>query len=182
MTVLEATNLIRDGAGDAAGQTWADLGAGEGTFTRALAKLVGEEGSVIALDHDDVAIERLRRLSQSIHKPRIDVIAGDVTDLRNAALQDIHLDGALLANVLHFIRDPADVLVQVRERLRPHGRVVVVEYENRAASRWVPHPLPLDRLHEVAADAGYAGVVETGRRKSRYQGELYCALLTWRHR
>lgn len=174
MTVLEATNLIRAGVGNAAGQTWADLGAGEGTFTRALARLVGEQGSVIALDHDDVAIRELRRISRDIPTPRIEVVEGDV---RKLEVPGIQLDGALFANVLHFIEDPAAVLARVRTYLRPQARVLVVEYEQRARSRWVPYPLPLHRLAEIAREAGFAMPVETGRRKSRYQGELYCAAL-----
>ena len=175
VTLREATQLIRAGVGDAAGQTWADLGAGDGTFTRALATLVGNDGSIIALDHDDAAIRALRRISRDIPAPRIDVMEGDVTSLH---LPDIPLDGALLANILHFIENPAEVLAQVRTYLRPHGRVLVIEYERRARSPWVPYPLPLSRLEEVARDAGYTTPVEVGRRKSRYQGELYCALLS----
>lgn len=174
MTVLEATNLIRNGVGAAAGQTWADLGAGEGTFTRALANLVGEQGRVIALDRDDVAIRALRRISRDIPAPRIDVIAGDVTRLE---LPGVQLDGALLANVLHFMEDPAAVLARVRGQLRARGRVLVVEYERRARSPWVPFPVPLSLLETIAGRAGFATTVEVGRRTSRYQGELYCALL-----
>ena len=175
MTVLEATNLIRAGVGNAAGQTWADLGAGNGTFTRALAELVGEQGRVIAVDHDDVAIRALRRISRDISSPRIEVVEGDV---RKLELPGIELDGALFANVLHFIDEPAAVLARVRPHLRPQARVLVVEYEQRARSRWVPYPLPLQRLAEMAKKAGFAAPVEVGRRKSRYQGELYCALLS----
>ncbi len=179
MTVLEATNLIRDGTGNPTGQTWADLGAGEGTFTRALAKLVGEQGRVIAVDIDDVALIELRRISHDIPAPRVDVIAGDVRDLRKIGeLQGMQLDGALFANVLHFIKDPLAVLTQVRTFLRPEARVLVVEYEQRAASRWVPFPLPLHQLASIAGAAGFAAPVEVGRRKSRYQGELYCAAMT----
>jgi ubiquinone/menaquinone biosynthesis C-methylase UbiE len=174
MTVLEATNLIRAGVGNAAGQTWADLGAGDGTFTRALARLVGEQGRVIALDHDDVAIRELRRISRETPAPRLDVIQGDV---RKLELPGMQLDGALFANVLHFIEDPAAALARVRTYLRPQARVLVVEYEQRARSRWVPYPLPLHRLAEVASEAGFATPVEVGRRKSRYQGELFCAAL-----
>ena len=174
MTVLEATNLIRAGVGEAAGQTWADLGAGEGTFTRALATLIGAEGSVVAVDRDDVAVRTLRRISQDTPGARIEVIAGDVTRL---TLPDVELDGALLANVLHFVEDPTAVLGGVRTYLRAHGRVVVVEYDRRARSPWVPFPLPSSRLEMIATAAGFRAPVELGRRKSRYQGELYCALL-----
>jgi ubiquinone/menaquinone biosynthesis C-methylase UbiE len=54
MTVREAVTFLRQGAGEATSQTWADLGAG--TFTRALAQHVGEQGRIIAVDHDDAAI------------------------------------------------------------------------------------------------------------------------------
>jgi ubiquinone/menaquinone biosynthesis C-methylase UbiE len=174
LTVLEANNLIQNGAGNAAGETWADLGAGEGTFTLALAQLVGEQGRVIAVDHDVAAIRELRRISQEVPSPPIDVVAADVTRLK---LPDVQLDGALLANVLHFIEDPTTVLARVRQHLRPGGRVLVVEYDRRARSNWVPFPLPMSRLDMIASAAGLAMPVEVGRRKSRYQGELYCALL-----
>lgn len=177
MTVLEATNLIRAGVSNAAGQIWADLGAGDGIFTRALASLVGEQGRIIALDHDDAAIRQLRRISRDTPAPRIEVVVGDV---RKLELPDIQLDGALFANVLHFIEDPAAVLARARTHLRPQARVLVVEYEQRARSRWVPYPLPLNRLTEIASEAGFAAPLETGRRKSRYQGELYCAVLSTR--
>ncbi len=178
MTVLEATNLIRHGVGSATGQTWADFGAGKGTFTRALATLVGEQGSIIALDHNAAALRELRRIGHDIQAPRIDVIDGDVRDLHSsAALQSMQLDGALFANVLHFMENPSAVLTQVKTYLRPGARVLVVEYEQRAASRWVPFPLPMHQLAAVASAAGFAAPLEVGRRKSRYQGELYCAVL-----
>jgi ubiquinone/menaquinone biosynthesis C-methylase UbiE len=178
VTVLEATNLIRAGVGAAAGQTWADFGAGDGTFTRALASLIGEQGRIIAVDHDDVAIRKLRRVSHDVGAPRIDVINGDVSELHTIeALQDVQLDGALFANVLHFIPQPLVVLTHLRTYMRSGGKVVVVEYEQRAASRWVPYPLPIHQLEAIARRAGFAAPVEVGRRKSRYQGELYCAQL-----
>jgi ubiquinone/menaquinone biosynthesis C-methylase UbiE len=178
LTVLEATDLIRDGVGKADGQTWADFGAGEGTFTQALIALVGEQGRVIAVDRDDVALRELRRISRDTRAPRVDIIDGDVRRLHAMpGMPGIQLDGALFANVLHFIQNPLAVLTQVRTYVRPAGRVLIVEYEQRAASQWVPFPLPLQQLETIARAAGFAAVVETARRKSRYQGELYCALL-----
>jgi ubiquinone/menaquinone biosynthesis C-methylase UbiE len=136
MTVREATNLIRTAAANPTGQKWADLGAGAGIFTRALAELIGESGRIIAIDHDANSIRELEVISRDSRAPHIEVIRGDVMKLNTIdALHDIQLDGALLANVLHFVRDPADVLAQVRKYLRPNGCIVVIEYEQRAASR-----------------------------------------------
>ena len=41
------------------GGTWADLGAGRGTFTRALARLLGAEGRVVAVERDPAAVRAL---------------------------------------------------------------------------------------------------------------------------
>lgn len=50
MQSREAVELIEGGV--VGGGTWADLGAGSGTFTRALAELVGAAGTVYAVDRD----------------------------------------------------------------------------------------------------------------------------------
>ncbi|MGH7674960.1 MAG: hypothetical protein ACREMV_06785, partial [Gemmatimonadales bacterium] len=44
------------------------------------------------------------------------------------------LDGILLANALHFVRNPDVVLARLAARVRPDGRVVVVEYDGRPAN------------------------------------------------
>ncbi|HEY0672561.1 MAG TPA: methyltransferase domain-containing protein [Longimicrobiales bacterium] len=177
MTVAEALDLIGAGAGRAEGQLWADLGAGEGTFSRALAELVGARGRVIAVERDARAVRELRALRLSA---RIDVVAGDIRELNAiAALQDIQLDGALFANVLHFIEDPAGVLLQLRRYMKPGSAVLVVEYDRRGASRWVPYPLPVAQLQVLTRAVGLTAPVVVGRRKSRYQGELYCARMQW---
>ena len=54
--------LLQDGVlGD--GQTWADLGSGEGAFTLALADLLGPTGSIHTVDRDSRALQvQLRAL------------------------------------------------------------------------------------------------------------------------
>jgi hypothetical protein len=41
--------------------TWADIGAGDGTFTRALVKVLGREATIYAVDRDEGALASLRR-------------------------------------------------------------------------------------------------------------------------
>lgn len=178
MTRAEAIELIRSGVSERQAATWADFGAGGGTFTEAIAELLGEDGRVIAIDRDRNALRQLRRLATHAGGARIDIAKGDVQRLDAIPeLDGQHLDGALFGNVLHYIAQPDIVLARVRELLRPQGRIVVVEYDRRSASRWVPHPLPLRELAAAARKAGLKEPEEIGRRKSRYQGELYCAAL-----
>jgi hypothetical protein len=81
-----------------------------------------------------------------------------------------------MANALHFVRDQAAMLTLAASYLGPGGRLVVIEYDHRPASRWVPYPVPAARLAELAADAGLAPPRIVGRRPSAYGGEMYVAL------
>jgi predicted RNA methylase len=51
----DAVALIRDAIPQRGG-TWADLGAGEGTFTRALVELLGSDSRIYAVDRDASAV------------------------------------------------------------------------------------------------------------------------------
>ena len=64
MNVSDAIEMIRDAVGVSAG-VWADLGAGTGTFTRALTEVLGAGSTVYAVDGDARAVRALRELSSS---------------------------------------------------------------------------------------------------------------------
>jgi SAM-dependent methyltransferase len=88
------------------------------------------------------------------------------------------LDGVLLANALHFVRDPERVLARLVEQLRPGGRAIVVEYDRREASQWVPFPIPASRWPRLAESAGLAEPAITATRPSSYSGVLYTGVAT----
>jgi hypothetical protein len=53
--------------------------------------------------------------------------------------------------------------------------MVLVEYDRRTSSRWVPYPIPADRLPALAASAGPSRPVITATRPSTFGGNLYVA-------
>jgi SAM-dependent methyltransferase len=174
MTDAEALALLRAAVPAADGESWADLGAGKGTFTRALAALVGAEGRVYAVDSDRRALDALRRAGAPAGGAAVTVLHGDVT--RPLGLPP--LDGALMANVLHFVADAGEVVARVVSQLRPGGRLVLIEYEGRRPGPWVPYPVSVARFGELAADAGLTAPEVAARRPSAYGGELYVAVAT----
>jgi ubiquinone/menaquinone biosynthesis C-methylase UbiE len=156
-----------------AGGTWADLGCGDGTFTLALADLLGPDARIYALDRDPGALSRLRRRTRA--RTNVISVEGDFTDSLDLPGERGALDGILFANSLHYVPEPEDVLGRWATRLRSEGRAVFVEYDRRTANRWVPYPIPPRRLAEIAASTGLSEPVITATRPSSYSGTLYAA-------
>lgn len=156
--------------------TWADLGAGDGLFTRALARLLGPNSRIYALERDPGAVAALRRWAESEAVNVIPVEADFTLPFDLPGLARSGLDGMLFANALHFIPDAGPVLAGLAGWLRPGGRIVFVEYDRRPPSRWVPYPIPASRLPGLAAAAGLSRPTITARRPSAFGGRLYVAV------
>ena len=181
MKHADAIELIRDAVGGRGG-VWADFGAGTGTFTRALSALLGAGSTVFAVDDDARAVRALRELSTSTSGgARVIAVKADFAQplvMPGLVHGPAQLDGMLLANALHFVRDPERVLARLVEQLRPGGRAIVVEYDRREASRWVPFPIPASRWPRLAESAGLAEPAITATRPSSYSGALYTGVAT----
>lgn len=167
MTHQEALTLIEK-ATPRRGGIWADLGAGSGTFTLALGELVGPDGQVFAVDKSPEIF--------NINPPDIQKFAGvfpiqaDFTQ----ALELPKLDGILMANALHFVRDQAKLLRQLASNISPGGHLLLVEYDSDTANPWVPYPVSRRRFREIAEAAGLTTPEEIGRMRSRYHnGDIY---------
>ena len=172
MTHEEAVALLTP-ARITPGGHWADLGAGRGRFAWALAELLGPEGTVYALDKDARALEGLQ--DSAPLEPTAKVIPQRADFTEPLELSD--LDGILLANSLHFVRNPRRVLPQVISRVRAGGLLVVIEYERRSANPWVPFPVPFDRLEWLTEKSGLPAPERVATRPSRYHREMYVAVV-----
>jgi ubiquinone/menaquinone biosynthesis C-methylase UbiE len=146
------------------GGRWADLGAGEGAFTRALADVIGPEGHIVAIDRDANA---LRAVGGGI-----ETRVGDFTK----PLELDGLDGVVMANSLHFVRDKTKVLEAVRAMLRPGGRLIVVEYGTDRGNPWVPYPFTFPQWETMAARAGFTSTRLLKTVPSRWLGSMYSAV------
>ena len=169
MTHEEALELLRP-AGIAKGGTWADLGAGTGTFTRALAELL-ENGKVHAVDKDRRALGQIQRLG--LESASVITHQQDFTEPLNLE----NLDGILIANALHFVRDQTSLLRQLRTSLKPTGKFIVIEYDITRANPWVPFPVSFENLKKLVARVNLQEPVKVTTKDSRYHREMYVAVI-----
>ena len=152
--------------------TWADLGCGDGTFTRALATVLPPESVIHAMDRNASALEKLPR----IHA-RVSIVA-HAGDFMVPPWPFSGLDGILLANSLHYVRDQAAFIRNCAPHMTPPGRFLIVEYDTELGNRWVPYPISRIRLRELFNGAGYATITLLASRPSVYQrAEIYSALI-----
>jgi SAM-dependent methyltransferase len=164
--------LLRDGVTERGGR-WADLGAGEGAFTFALAELLGPGAHITAVDKDARGLRGIAE-DMGLRYPgvAVDVRVADFT--RPLDLRD--LDGVVMANSLHFLRDKQPALESVRAMLRAAGRLIVVEYGTDRGNPWVPHPFSYERWERMAAQAGFVKTRLLRTIPSCHLGSIYSAL------
>lgn len=163
MTIGEARAMIsRAGRWDGTGEQWADLGCGRGTFTLALAGLLGVGSTIVAVDEDREALSALPDEYEGVHIRR-----------RQATMRTVEFDaplhGILMANSLHYDAEPAILLDRLSQMLRPGGRVLLVEYDTDIPlPPWVPYPVSSARARSLLEDAGFTRIRRLASRPSVY--------------
>ena len=172
MDHADHVGLIRAGI-EGAGRRWLELGAGRGAFTLALADLLGPGAEIVAVDRDardlaDLATTMGRRF------PGTDLTT-IMADFSRPLPVEPGFDGLLAANSLHFTRDPAAVIANVRPLLRPDARLVVVEYDSDSGNPWVPFPFSFRTWEATASGFGLLDTRLIGRVPSRFLGAIYAA-------
>ncbi|HTJ11144.1 MAG TPA: class I SAM-dependent methyltransferase [Dinghuibacter sp.] len=151
MLFRDALNLIKPAA--PTGAHWADLGCGSGLFTRALATLLADGSTIDAIDAAP---------QKPIESPNPAVeIRFQQQDFTSEPPQS--LDGVLMANSLHFVRNKAALLKRLNAR-----QLIIVEYDTMLANPYVPYPADWAHLEAMLKGIGLTDVRRLGDRPSVY--------------
>jgi predicted methyltransferase len=157
----QKVDAVLQAMGVAPGAVVADLGAGDGFFTVRLAKAVGEQGKVYAVDISADALRRLRARVEGEKLAQVEVIEGAVDDPKLPAGT---LDAVLIVNAYHEMKAFKDILPKLRAALKPDGRLVIIEPIS-SARRDRPrdeqtrnHEIAIDFVRQEVRDAGFAQV------------------------
>ena len=173
MKITDAIALIEPGfRSKAASETWADLGSGSGTFTKALAAILGSGGKIYAVDKQHQIFKQVAGVA-FIEFYKLDFV--------NDPFPFFGLDGILMANALHFVNDKRTFIEKLKQHLQPAGRVLIVEYDTEKANPWIPHPISFDKLADTFPTFGFSRIEKIGERDSIFRREkMYACMVETR--
>ncbi|HEX7446076.1 MAG TPA: class I SAM-dependent methyltransferase [Pirellulales bacterium] len=123
------------------GQAVCDMGCGNGFYTLRMARLVGKDGRVLAVDVQPEMLHLLDLRAKAEQIENIEPIQGTLIDPK---LPEGEVDLILLVDVYHEFSHPEQMLQAMRRALKPHGRLALVEF------RLEDPEVPIKLLHKMS--------------------------------
>ena len=134
----------------------ADLGAGDGTLSRLLAR---QAESVHCVDNSPRMVQVGRALAKKEHLRNLTYILGNI---EKVPLPDRSIDLALLSQALHHAENPRQALAEAFRILKPGGRLLILDLRAHRfekarelyADRWLG--FKENELHDWIEEAGFS--------------------------
>lgn len=128
------------------GMAVAEIGAGRGEMTMAIARSIGPLGRVYATEIDPARRGEIRAAAARAQLANVTVVeAGE----RATNLPEACCDAIFMRDVYHHLTHPAEIGRSIVAALKPGGRMAVIDFESNPGSR-----LP----EGVAANRGGHGI------------------------
>lgn len=106
----------------------ADFGAGSGHYTFAMAKAVGAEGKVFAIDIQKEILIRIKREASEKNTRNIEIVWGDIETPGGSKLRDNFLDAVLISNTLHQVEDKETPIKEALRVLKPGSSLIIIDW------------------------------------------------------
>jgi ArsR family transcriptional regulator len=134
----------------------ADLGAGDGTLSRLLAR---QAESVHCVDNSPRMVQVGRALAKKEHLRNLTYVLGNI---EKVPLPDRSIDLALLSQALHHAENPRQALAEAFRILKPGGRLLILDLRAHRfekarelyADRWLG--FKENELHDWSEEAGFS--------------------------
>ncbi len=134
----------------------ADLGAGDGTLSRLLAR---QAESVHCVDNSPRMVQVGRALAKKEHLRNLTYVLGNI---EKVPLPDRSIDLALLSQALHHAENPRMALAEAFRILKPGGRLLILDLRAHRfekarelyADRWLG--FKENELHDWIEEAGFS--------------------------
>jgi SAM-dependent methyltransferase len=139
------------------GERVADIGAGSGYFTLRVARAVGPEGRVLALDIRQQMLDHIaaRLADEGVVNVTLNKVEPDDPGLAPGSVDTI-----LMVDTIHYVKDRAAYAARLREGLAPGGRVVIIDFTPKPWEErpWGPRPEQQVALETLDAEMAAGGL------------------------
>ena len=171
MEYADGRNLISHPALSSATATqWADLGCGAGFFTNVLSSFLAKGSSIQAVDTAASSLKKVKTaegVALTTHK----------LDFVKQPWPFATLDGILMANALHYVRDKDAFIRSLQQHLVSNGLWLLVEYDTDVANPWVPYPISFNKLQKLAVNYSFLAEKINSMPSAFGRSTMYAALL-----
>jgi ubiquinone/menaquinone biosynthesis C-methylase UbiE len=111
------------------GEYAADFGAGAGFFTIPMARMVGAEGKVYAIDIQKHSLDIIRAKAQLEHLLNIEYVWGDLETSGGSKIKEMSVDFVIISNILFQAEKRQEVLREAFRVLKKGARCAVIEWD-----------------------------------------------------
>jgi SAM-dependent methyltransferase len=156
------------------GMSVADVGAGNGELTMALAGEVASSGRVYSTDIDPESLERVRAAVGAAGLANVTLVHSQADDTR---LPANCCDAIILRRVYHHLTDAAAIHSSLLRALRPGGVLAVIDFPPLLSDVWpLNHGVDAARVSEEVVASGFQLVQVIEDWPGRGPLASYCAL------
>lgn len=107
----------------------ADIGAGSGFYSLAVARAVGSRGKVYAIDVQKDLLSKLKNEAKQQGLHNLEVIWGNAEKQGGTGLREGSVDAVVVTNLLFQITDKESLVKEVKRILKPKGRMLLVDWQ-----------------------------------------------------
>jgi ubiquinone/menaquinone biosynthesis C-methylase UbiE len=138
------------------GMRVADVGCGSGYFTVKVAKEIGPDGKIWAIDAWQDMLDHLERRLLIEEIENVELVKVEREDPQ---IPDHSADVILMVDVYHYIKERVAYGQKLRKGLAPGGRLIVIDYIPKSLEErpWGPPPRQHMSEEELTADLVQAG-------------------------
>lgn len=156
------------------GMRVAEIGAGNGSLTVALAKAVGPDGYVYS---NEISADRRRAIGTAVRDAGLDNVTVIESGAADANLPAACCDALFMRNVYHHFDDPAAMNDSLFRALRPGARIAIIDFPPRGGheareaddrDQGNAHGVTTDTVERELQAAGFTVVTTDHARGSRW--------------
>ncbi|MBI2122348.1 MAG: methyltransferase domain-containing protein [Candidatus Sungbacteria bacterium] len=141
----------------------ADFGSGHGYLTIPMARIVGGDGKIFALDIQKNSLDIIRSKARLEHLLNIETVRADLEEPRGSHIKAGYINFAVISNILFQVENKIALFEEAYRILHRGGKLAVIEWEGSLQSSLGP-PLELriakDEASRLASEAGFKLISE----------------------